>query len=99
MGIALFRIAQEALTNVVRHAEAKAVRIQLMLKDGRLLLTIADDGKGLQRGGPAGSMGLLGMRERAAALGGSLSLTDNSPSGTIVTVDLPYPSMAQPEAA
>jgi signal transduction histidine kinase len=84
--VAVFRIAQEALTNVVRHAEAQHASV-LMTVDDVLRLEIRDDGRGL----PADrlpSVGLTSMRERTAELGGAFEL-DSSPSGTIVKVRLP----------
>ncbi|MFC4222733.1 sensor histidine kinase [Lysinibacter cavernae] len=68
---AAYRIAQEALTNVVRHSTASDVQIQLAVRDGRLVLTIADNGVG--DGEPVAGGGLLGMRERAELLGGSFA--------------------------
>jgi two-component system sensor histidine kinase UhpB len=70
---ALYRAAQEALTNVVRHAEATLVSLTLGEKDGLLVLTIEDDGRGLAPGHAHG-FGLLGMAERARAVGGRLSV-------------------------
>ncbi len=68
-GVALFRIAQEALTNVVRHAEARSVEVRLAQADGLLTLSIADDGRGLPTEVREGALGLVGMRERATLVG------------------------------
>jgi PAS domain S-box-containing protein len=89
--IALFRICQEALTNVVRHANATSVRISLSRKDGGLSLEIADNGRGFRVGSNEGvrSFGLLGMRERALARGGSLTVSAAPAGGTFVSVWLP----------
>ncbi|QNM96672.1 sensor histidine kinase [Chitinimonas koreensis] len=88
--IALFRIAQESLTNVARHAQAQTVRIDLTVSDGTLFLAIEDDGRGFapDPGRPA-SFGLIGMRERAMAIGGSCMVESREGEGTDVTVRLP----------
>ena len=86
----VFRIFQEALTNVARHAEAKQVDVVISLDHGRLRLEVADDGIGLPVVGPRGTtLGLLGMRERARRLGGDCTIKRRSPHGTIVSVDVP----------
>ena len=91
LGTALFRIVQEALTNVARHAGATRVRIELGLKSGCVTLEIKDDGKGITEAdttGP-GSLGILGMRERAAALGGVLEVAPPPGGGTRVAAWFP----------
>ncbi|MFN2571378.1 MAG: PAS domain S-box protein [Gemmatimonadales bacterium] len=90
---ALFRIVQEALTNVSRHAEASQVHVELGNKSGCLTLEIEDDGRGiteLAANGPA-SLGILGMRERAAALGGVLEVAPRTAGGTRVAAWFPAP--------
>ncbi|MFE7404662.1 sensor histidine kinase [Isoptericola sp. NPDC057559] len=85
---AAYRIVQEALTNVVRHAGARHVRVEAAVADGRLRLAVTDDGRGA--GGAAGSgAGLAGMRERAGLLGGALSAADAPGGGFAVVADLP----------
>jgi signal transduction histidine kinase len=88
---ALFRIFQEALTNVARHAEAKRVEIRLSLVDGAIRMEIRDDGRGITATALTDrrSLGLLGMRERARRLGGSAEIAAASPHGTRVTVEVP----------
>ncbi len=88
---ALFRILQEALTNVVRHAGATAVDIRLAAGAGRVTLEIADDGGGIPEDkiGDSRSIGLLGMRERARALGGEVEIRRHATQGTTVEVILP----------
>lgn len=87
----LFRIAQEALTNIARHAEAKRVTIQLALEDKNIRLSIVDDGKGL----PADesevppSLGMVGMRARARQCGGELSVTPAQPTGVRIEAVVP----------
>jgi PAS domain S-box-containing protein len=88
---ALFRILQEALTNVARHAGASAVDIRLAAEPGRVRLEIVDDGSGIpeDKVRDSRSIGLLGMRERARALGGELEVRPNSGHGTTVEAVLP----------
>ncbi|MGE5185730.1 MAG: GAF domain-containing protein [Acidobacteriota bacterium] len=86
----MFRIFQEALTNIARHASAKHVDVTLGLERGYLRLEIADDGIGVPEIGPRGTtLGILGMRERAWRLGGECTVKRRSPQGTIVTVVVP----------
>lgn len=88
---AIFRIFQEALTNVARHAEAKVVRIFLTQRDGRVQLVVHDDGKGILESDLApskGSLGLLGMKERAQACGGELQIWGEPERGTTVAVEI-----------
>ena len=88
---ALFRIAQECLTNVARHAGAKEVDLLLEELDGELRLRVRDNGRGIgdiSRAG-AGSLGLLGIRERVALLGGKVSFSSEEGGGTTVDVRLP----------
>jgi PAS domain S-box-containing protein len=84
---ALFRIAQEALTNVARHARARAVRLSLAADDGGVTLEVADDGQGIVGGADRG-LGIVGMRERAERLGGSLSVASGL-GGTTVCARVP----------
>jgi signal transduction histidine kinase len=87
---AVFRIFQEALTNVARHAGATLIEIELGLEKGRLKLEVADDGVGLpSTTGPSSSLGLLGMRERARRLGGECQIRPREPNGTIVSLRIP----------
>jgi PAS domain S-box-containing protein len=90
----LFRAAQEALTNVARHARATAVEIVLRAENGQVTMSIADDGIGITDAAmhKARSLGLLGIRERFAALGGGLLVRRRERTGTIVTVYLPVPN-------
>jgi signal transduction histidine kinase len=88
--VAVYRIAQEALTNVVRHADARICHVRLRLDEavGLLCLEVQDDGKGLLDQGQAG-VGLNSMRERAEELGGTLMITSPSTGGTSVVARLP----------
>ncbi len=89
--IAVFRIFQEALTNIARHAGAQLIEVRLEATPAALMLQVQDDGRGIQAHEIAGlhSLGLLGMRERAKRLGGAFDIQGRSGEGTIVTVSLP----------
>ncbi|MCP2265681.1 Signal transduction histidine kinase [Promicromonospora thailandica] len=84
---AAYRIVQEALTNVLRHASATRVTVAARVTDGRLALRVADDGRGA--GALVPGSGIAGMRERAALLGGVLTTTDEPGGGFAVRADLP----------
>jgi len=88
--LALYRLVQEALTNVLRHAKAKHVRVSLGEADGWLQLHIRDDGQGFNPDAVgAGHHGLLGMRYRIESLGGTLQLLSAPGRGTLVLARLP----------
>lgn len=87
----LFRIVQESLTNIVRHAGASAVRVRLAERDGHVELRVSDDGRGVtsaQVKDPR-SLGLLGMRERTAMLAGTFTIAGRPGKGTVITVRVP----------
>jgi signal transduction histidine kinase len=89
---AVYRIVQEALTNVVKHAAAERVSIVVTRKPERLVLIIEDDGSGFDPvAGPGEGLGLLGMRERVQLLDGSLTIDAARGSGTTLAVELPLP--------
>ncbi|MBX3605236.1 MAG: two-component sensor histidine kinase [Piscinibacter sp.] len=87
--VAVYRVAQEALTNAVRHAHATTVRLRLRRRDGRLELEASDDGCGMDVVAPRRGLGLLGAAERAAALGGELELAGAPGQGLRLTLRLP----------
>jgi PAS domain S-box-containing protein len=93
---ALFRIFQETLTNVARHAEATQVDARLSKENSSLVLEIHDNGKGISEEGLSGksSLGILGMRERALLLGGTLTISSTLGNGTTVRVLIPDSSVA-----
>ena len=93
----LFRLVQEALTNVRKHAGARAATVTLLADgSGHLTVVIADDGQGFtpgsQRKGPARPLGLTSMRERVDALGGTFQVQSQPGAGTQVTAIIPLPS-------
>jgi len=94
---ALFRIFQETLTNVARHAEATQVDARLSKENSSLVLEIHDNGKGISEEGLSGkfSLGILGMRERALLLGGTLTISSTLGKGTTVRVLIPDSSVAE----
>ncbi len=96
--IAVYRIAQESLTNVARHARARHVRIESRLGSASWLLQVEDDGVGMAQREPAArhTLGLVGMRERAHLLGGRLRIEPAPGGGTRVCLELP---LEQPIAA
>ncbi len=93
--ITLFRIAQEALTNVARHAGAREVLVELRQRDGELIIAISDDGHGFNleterdRALKRGSMGLLGMEERVSLVGGRLQIVTRPGHGTRIQASYP----------
>ena len=95
--LALFRILQEALTNVVRHAHAGAVRISLAERGRTLILTVKDNGRGITKSELSSieSIGLLGMTEHARLLGGRLTITGAPGRGTTVSVTVPATSKSK----
>ena len=89
--LALFRTAQESLTNAQRHGAATHVWLDLLVEARSITLTARDDGKGLAATSPDNGFGLVGMRERAAHLGGTIELDDNPDGGARVVLHLPLP--------
>lgn len=86
----LFRIAQEALTNAARHSGASRVAVSLILSGGRVLLRVADNGKGIDPAAvPSGGLGMVGMRARARSAGGELKIETGPGAGVAVEASLP----------
>jgi signal transduction histidine kinase len=90
-GIALYRILQEAFTNVVRHATATKIRVRLKQDDSETTMVISDNGIGMKQGLilPASALGLIGMRERIRPFGGTVTFAGSPGQGTTVTVVVP----------
>jgi len=99
----VFRVVQEALTNVARHSGAQSCRIYLQRLPHTILLTVEDDGSGIPAASPPGGsrpgLGLLGIRERATDLGGTFTIESQAGKGTRLTVELPAPRGGQTEDA
>jgi two-component system, NarL family, sensor histidine kinase UhpB len=90
-------VAQEALTNVARHAGAGEVQLSLRREEGDIVLRVRDDGRGLPAGASASSNGIRGMRERAMLIGARLRLAGDD--GTTVVLRVPRSTMdGQPDA-
>ena len=91
----LLRIAQEAVTNALKHSAASRILIKLHMETRKLYLRIVDDGRGFEQDGVfaslGGHFGLIGMRERAERLGGELTLASEPGKGTEVEVRVPLP--------
>jgi two-component system sensor histidine kinase UhpB len=87
--LAVYRVAQEAITNVARHAGAREVELVLRADDRAIALTIADDGQGISTAGLHGSHGVSGMRERALLVGGRVEIRPRVPRGTEVRLVVP----------
>jgi len=88
---AVFRIVQEALTNIARHANAGNVALNLYRTNGELLVTVQDDGRGIRAEDmeKAASLGLVGMRERVWAMQGEITIASDDPPGTRIDIVLP----------
>ncbi len=93
---ALFRILQESLVNIARHARASLVHVTLDGSGGEVVLRVRDNGTGFDAAGPRkqGSLGLIGLRERASLLSGELSIETAPGKGTVIEVRMPLPEMA-----
>lgn len=94
LSTALFRIVQEALTNITKHAQASAAAITVRCSDGSLRVRIRDDGVGFDPGGPRkpASFGLMGLRERVSMAQGSVRIDSAPGTGTVIDIDLPLPA-------
>ncbi|GAA4396723.1 histidine kinase [Actinomadura verrucosospora] len=97
-GVAAYRIVQEALTNVVKHAAARRATVSLERDRGSLVVRVADDGRG-PSGGPPEGFGILGMIERARSVGGTLDAGPGESGGFVVTAVLPLENAAAPHRA
>jgi signal transduction histidine kinase len=86
---ALYRIVQESLTNVAKHARASRVSILLTRTGGSVKTVIEDDGRGIDQGASGGGLGLVGIRERLALLGGRLEIESRTGAGTTIAAEVP----------
>jgi signal transduction histidine kinase len=91
---AIFRILQEALTNVLRHSQASKVNIVIEVKEGEFVLEVRDNGRGILEGEITGSysLGLIGMQERAQLLGGMIEIEGTGGEGTVLKLRVPIQS-------
>ena len=89
VSLAIYRIVQEALTNVARHAEVRAASVEIAPREGSLRVEIRDDGRGFAPESASGALGLAGMRERARSHGGSLEILSTPGAGTRVIAEFP----------
>jgi signal transduction histidine kinase len=91
--LALYRIVQEALANVVRHSGATSAQVAVVREVDNVVVRVSDDGRGFAEGAVSqtlgGGLGLLGMQERAAGVGGRVTVESGQGRGTRVTVTLP----------
>jgi two-component system sensor histidine kinase UhpB len=87
--IAIYRIAQEALANIARHADAKKVEVDLRTGADGVELTVRDDGRGFEPDRPATGLGLGGMAERARLVGGELTVESQPGAGTELCLRVP----------
>jgi PAS domain S-box-containing protein len=98
--LAIYRIVQEALTNVIRHADARTARVIVRRRDGAVSAEVVDDGRGFEWPAPLsrldGGLGLLGMQERAHAVGGEVEIESEPGSGTRVRARVPMMSEETP---
>jgi signal transduction histidine kinase len=97
---AVFRIVQEALTNVLKHAQADRVSVMLEYRNDELLVIVEDNGRGFQPEAPMtekerDGLGLVGIRERVALVGGTLNIESEPGSGTTLVIRIPAPASAQ----
>jgi signal transduction histidine kinase len=91
--VVIYRVVQEALTNVARHAQARHVRVALAADGDRLRLAVEDDGRG-SAGPPQPHLGLLGMRERVLAVGGSIDFRGTPGKGFRLDARIPMGAVA-----
>jgi signal transduction histidine kinase len=86
---AVYRVAQEALHNALRHSGAAVICVALSARRRRVVLEVADRGRGFVADAPSGGLGLASMRERAASAGGTLTVRSGPGEGTLVRLELP----------
>ncbi|WP_027008469.1 GAF domain-containing sensor histidine kinase [Conexibacter woesei] len=87
----IYRLTQEALTNVVKHAHARAARVTVVAAEGTVVMEVRDDGAGFATDAAASGYGLANMRERVTLAGGTLAI-ESGPAGTLVRAELPAPA-------
>jgi two-component system sensor histidine kinase UhpB len=96
---ALYRIVQEALNNIAKHAQADRVEVSLVIRDSRIYASIHDNGKGfdlekvLHPESPEGGFGIIGIKERVSLLGGQIDIQSRPGFGTLISIEIPYESV------
>ena len=85
----LYRLVQEAINNVAKHAQAETLQVEVVEANGSVVLTIRDDGSGFETGRPGGGFGLVGMRERVELVDGRLVIDSTPGHGTVVCAEIP----------
>ena len=90
ISISLYRFVQEALTNVLKHAQATQVKVRLQYKKGEISISVIDNGRGMEDPIQPGGMGLLGIRERLKLLGGRLETHSSKGRGTRLVAYVPW---------
>ncbi len=90
IGISLYRFVQEALTNVLRHAQANQVQVRMQYKKGEISISVSDNGRGMEEGVQSDGIGLLGIRERLKLLGGRLETHSSKGRGTRQVAYVPW---------
>ncbi|MGD0876884.1 MAG: PAS domain S-box protein [Anaerolineales bacterium] len=90
VSISLYRFVQEALTNVLRHAQASQVKVRMQYKKGEISISVSDNGRGIEEGNPPGGIGLIGIRERLKLLGGRLVTHSSKGRGTRQVAFVPW---------
>ena len=93
----VYRVVQEALTNVAKHAAASRLEIELLMEGDDVAVTVRDDGRGFDPDAPAAGFGLMGMRERIALVSGQVSIESGTDNGTVVRALIPARRRPQPE--
>ena len=89
-GITLYRVLQESLTNIIKHAEASQAWVDLTMEDQIISLTVQDDGKGfVEANHPSSGIGLTGLRERVTLAGGKFNISSSPARGTILLAQFP----------
>ena len=89
ISVCLYRVAQETLHNIITHSQARNVQVELASRHGRILLVIIDDGVGFDMSRQGAGLGLVSMRERIRAIGGSIHISSFRKAGTLVEVQVP----------
>jgi len=92
--VCIYRIAQEALGNVAKHANARQVEVRLTRSNGTVCLLVSDDGVGFDPSEESGGLGLIHMRERVCQLNGTFAFDSERGRGTTVKVEIPFRPVA-----